>query len=132
MYELKTKENRVNETGKEENLTLGYIVDAVTFGEAENKISQELDGGNFQVTQIKLSPYQEYLVEEDKYRFFKVVVTMTDINENSGKEKKVKVNYLVAADDQKEAVKEVEEFNRDTIVNWEVTALNETNIVGVL
>ena len=103
-FECKIKYDKTLENGLTMPVTEPYLVDALSFTEAEARIIEELTpylSGEFTVSDIKRAKYFELFLAEDTSadRWFKCKLTFITLDEKSGAEKKTSTNVLVQASD---------------------------------
>lgn len=113
-----------------------YLVDALSFTEAEARIIEEMTPfitGSFEVSDIKRAKYNElfFCDEETADRWFKSKVYFIILDEKSGKEKKTANNFLVQAADLKDAVKKLEDGLKNTMMDYYIASMAETAIMDV-
>ena len=126
--------------GMSKTITEQYFVfDAANFAEAENLTYKKVagDGDNIDVTAIKRTNISEVIKRaDDSYsdddKWYKAKLTFITLNEVTGKERKVTVNYLVIAQDISIARNRIVDFMRGSISDYEISTLDETKIVSVL
>lgn len=126
--------------GMSKTITEQYFVfDAANFADAENLTYKKVagDGDNIDVTAIKRTNISEVIKRaDDSYsdddKWYKAKLTLTTLNEVTGKERKVTVNYLVIAQDISIARNRIVEFMRGSISDYEISTLDETKIISVL
>lgn len=113
-----------------------YVVDALTFGEAEKKVVEELRPYLSRVYQIKnINPAQygeiffSDLDKDDK--FFKARLSFITINEKTQKEKKSPVTYLIQAANLELARTYIDDVMEGTTIDYEVNSIVETKILDV-
>ena len=123
--------------GDENNIaTEAYAVDALSFAEAEQRITEEMEpycSGEFDVKKITIAPYAEvfFSEDEDDDKFFRATVAMITLDERTGKEKKNNVNYLVQAGNIETARRYVVDAFFNTAMEYEINRLVETKILDV-
>lgn len=111
-----------------------YLVDAVSFTEAENRIHQELEQmirGDFQVTNIRKANYSDIFPFENADRWFKCKVSYVAVDEEAGKEKKVSNQMLVMGNDLKEAYDNLMTSLEGMTIDFDVLGINESPIMDV-
>jgi chlorite dismutase len=113
-----------------------YLVDALSFTEAEARIIEEMTPfitGSFEVSDIKRAKYNElfFCDEETADRWFKSKVYFVILDEKSGKEKKTANNFLVQAANLKDAVKKLEDGLKNTMMDYYIASMAETAIMDV-
>ena len=122
------------ETGMQKTVTEPYLVDALSFTEAEARIIEEIKpfiSGEFSVSDIKRVKYTESFFNETGDRYFKAKLYFITLDEKSGAERKTAVNMLVQATELKEAVEIVEAEMKKTMIDYTFAAVNETAIMDV-
>lgn len=123
--------------GDENNIaTEAYAVDALSFAEAEQRITEEMESycsGEFDVKKIAIAPYAEVFFSEDEGddKFFRATVAMITLDERTGKEKKTNVNFLVQAKNTETARRYVVDAFLNTQIDYEINRLVETKILDV-
>jgi hypothetical protein len=127
---IKTDEN----TGKEKKVTEPYLVDAVSFTEAESRIHEEMQTmirGDFQVTNIRKADYSDLFPDFPGDRWYKCKVSHLSIDENAGKEKKISSQMLVMADNVRDAYDNLMKGLSDMVVDFEVQSITESPLMDV-
>ena len=133
-FECKVKYVKIDENGKEKKVTEPYLVDAVSFTEAEARIHTELEKmihSDFIVTNISKSNVSELFPNENGDRWFKAKTTFVTVDEESGKEKKSNNYMLVEANNVKDAYEFLTEGLSDMIVPFEIPSVTESPIMDV-
>ncbi len=134
-FECKVKYIKIDEaSGREKKVNEPYLVDAVSFTEAENRIHQELEQmirGDFQVTNISKANYSDIFPIENADRWFKCKVSYVALDEGAGKEKKVSNQMLVMGNDLKEAYDNLMTSLEGMTIDFDVLGINESPIMDV-
>jgi len=133
-FECKVKYVKVDDDGRERKVSEVYLVDAVTFTDAETRIIQQLQTmvrGEFTVDNIKKSNIVEIFPHEVGEWWYKAKIGIVTIDENAGKEKKINNYFLVAADDIKQALQRLEDGLSYILVPYQTTSLAVSTIVDV-
>ena len=128
-FEVKVKYDKMLETGAVKTVTETYALDALSFTEAEAKITDKMRPfiqGSFEVTAEKIAPYTNYL-RGDSDLYYQVKYTFMQFNET----KKHLETILINAEDFDEAKAKAVEYQRNTTVDWQIDTLKETSIVDV-
>ena len=135
-FETIVRYDKVMESGETKKVSHTYVVDAITFGEAEESIAEEMKpymSGDFDIKNINPAPYSEIFFSDndtdDKY--YKVKLAFITIDEKTQKEKKSKVTYLVQAGSLEQARKNTEEVMKGTMIDYEFVSVTETKILDV-
>ena len=135
-FETKIRYEKMMDDGKQKMVTELYVVDALSFTEAEVSIIEEMSSyisGEFKVTGISQSTYGEIFfsdIDTDD-RFFKVKLQFITIDEKTEKEKRSNVIYLVQAHTLQQAIKNIEEVMSSTMIDYAIVAVQETQIMDV-
>jgi len=133
-FECKVKYVKVDDDGRERKVSEVYLVDAVSFTDAETRIIQQMETmvrGEFMVDNIKKSNIVEIFPNESGEWWYKARIGIVTIDEKAGKEKKINNYFLVAADDLKQALLRLEEGLSYVLVPYQTTSLAICNIVDV-
>ena len=135
-FECKIRYEKMMENGMIQKVTEPYLVDALSFTEAEARIIEEVTPfitGEFTVSDIKRANYSELFVsdEEAADRWFKCRLFFITLDEKSGAEKKTASFVLVQAADLRDAVRKLDEGMKDTMADYQIGAVTETTIVDV-
>ncbi|WP_373523247.1 DUF4494 domain-containing protein [Aquiflexum sp.] len=130
----KVKYAKENEQGLLKNVSEQYLVDAVSFTEAEARIYDMLGSvirGDFQVTNISKSNFVDVFFFEDIDIWHKCKISYIVADADSGKEKKVTQFMLVTAHDVKEAYDRIHESLSNMLVSFRVPEVTESPIIEV-
>ena len=135
-FETIIRYDKTMENGQMKKVSEVYVVDAITFGEAEESIAEEMKpyiSGDFDIKNINPAPYSEIFFSDrdtdDKY--YRVKLAFITIDEKTQKEKKSKITYLVQAGSLEQARKNTEEVMNGTIIDYEFVSVTETKILDV-
>lgn len=135
-FECKIRYEKTVEDGTQKPVTETYVVDALSFSEAEERITEEVSAyvsGSFDVKDIKKAAFGEIFFSDDSNadRWFKTKLQFIILDEKSGKEKKSSVNFLVQAGTFREALSNIEEGMKGTMQDYVISSINETTIMDV-
>lgn len=135
-FECKIRYKKTMEDGLEKMVTEGYVVDALSFTEAEQRVMEEVSAyisGEFEVRDIKKASYGEVFFSdaETADRWYKAKLQFIAIDEKSEKEKRSNVYYLVNAGTFTGAVKNIEEVMAGTMVDYVIASVAETALMDV-
>ncbi|SFT35935.1 protein of unknown function [Lishizhenia tianjinensis] len=133
-YTVKVKYTKQMEDGTLKRVTEPYLLDAVSFTDAEARIYEELGEqirGEFLVTGISKTDYADIFHYEDADYWYKCKVTYVSVDADSGKEKKVSNNFLVTAANAKEAYERIEESLESMLVSFEIPAIAISPIIDI-
>lgn len=130
----KVKYAKENEEGLLKNISEQFLVDAVSFTEAEAIIFDRLGSqirGDFQVTGLSKSNIVDVFFYEDADIWHKCKITYLVTDADSGKEKKVTQYMLVTANELKEAYDRIQESLSNMLVSFRVPDIVESPIVDI-
>ncbi len=133
-FECKVRYDKMLETGIQKTVTEPYLVDALSFTEAEARIIEEIKpfmSGEFTVSDIKRVKYAESFFNEAGDRYYKAKLYFITLDEKSGAEKKTAVNMLIQASELKEAVEIIELEMKKTMIDYTIASVTETAIMDV-
>ena len=135
-FECKIRYDKMQENGAVKKVTEPYLVDALSFTEAESSIIEEMSSyimGEFKVTGIAQAAYGEIFFSdaETDDRFFKTKLQFITLDEKTQKEKRSNVNYLVQAHTLQQAVEHIQEVMGTTMIDYAIAAVQETSIMDV-
>lgn len=135
-FECKVRYEKVMENGASKKVTEPYLVDALSFTEAEARIIEEVSpfiSGEFTVSDIKRANYSELFDSENAEadRWFKCKLLFITLDEKSGAERKTATTVLVKAKDLREAVKNLDEGMKGTMADYTIASVAETAIMDV-
>ncbi len=135
-YETKVKYDKMQEDGSLKPVVEQYVVDAVSFTEAETTLTEEMKSyisGEFKITGIKPAAYHEIFFSslDSADKWYKAKLNFITIDEKSGKEKRSAVNYLVQAGSLAAAVKGIEEVMGTTAIDYVISSVQETQFIDV-
>lgn len=136
-YLVKAKYLAVAEDGHVKTFTENVLVNAISHGDAENQtMSYFLDAENTQLSEIcsvrkkKIDEIIKGNPEADKFFISRVI--FDDIIESSGAYKKIKSVQLVQAVDTKQAEDFIREFNKESILSYDIESIADSKITKYL
>ncbi len=133
-FESKVKYLKVDQNGKERNVTETYLLDAMSFTEAEARIMAELETmvrGEFSISDIRKSKIAEVFPFENGEWWYRATINLVTIDEEAGKEKNLRTLYLVQADDIVEALQRLEQSLSFLLVPYVTSSIAVSTIVDV-
>lgn len=133
-FEVKIAYDAIAESGADVVKKEVYLVDAVSFGESEERVYNERKAfisGDSMVATVKRVKYAEIIqhVDDIKDKYYKARVEFISIDENSGEERRQRFNILVNATGFQDAVKRLYDWMKGTMYDYEVLSLQETQIL---
>lgn len=133
-YECKVRYRKTDETGAQKVVTEAYLVDALSYTEAESRINEEMSAfisEEFKITNIKVANFAEIHPFENADRWFKSKVSLLAYDEESGKERKSNMYLLVQANDVREAFDNTLHVMKTTMGEYTIPAIAESPIMDV-
>lgn len=135
-FECKIRYEKTMEDGSQKKVTELYVVDALSFTEAEASIIEEMSSyisGEFEVKDIKKAAYGEIFFSDSPSadRWYKTKLQFITIDDKTEKEKKSNVNYLVHGSTLPGAVKSIDEVMGGTMIDYVIASIVETQIMDV-
>ena len=132
-FEVKVRFDKMQENGSVKKVNEPYLVDALSFSEAEARVSEEVTpfiSGEFSIYAEKKTKISEIFFNEgDKYHLVKVAFITLD--EKTGAEKRTFTYILVQANDFDSALANFKEGMKGTMADWEIASVAETQIMDV-
>ena len=127
-FECKIRYEKVMEDGLQKKVNENYVVDALSFSEAEERIIEEMSSyisGEFDVADIKKATYKEIFFSDDDMadKWYKAKLQFIT--------KRSTVTYLCQAGSFNGAVKNIEEVMGGTMIDYVISAVNETTLMDV-
>ncbi len=133
-FECKVTYDKLLENGTQKRVSEPYLVDALSFTEAEARIIEEVTpfiSGDFSVEAVGKARISEMFFNEAGDRFFKFRVYFITLDEKSGAEKRTSVNMMAQACTLKEAIEVLEEGMKSTMADYSIASVRETSIMDV-
>ena len=135
-FECKIAYEKVMEDGLQKKVNENYVVDALSFTEAEKRIMEEMSSyisGEFTIKDIKIAPYKEIFFSDEEMAdsWYKAKLEFITIDEKTEKEKRSAVNYLVQAGTLKGAVGNIESVMGTTMIDYVIASVTETKLMDV-
>lgn len=115
-------------------VTEPYLVDALSFTEAEARITDELIpyiSGEYSIADIKRAKYSEVFTNPDGDRYYRAKVYFLTLDEKSGTEKKTAVTMLAQASTVKDALSVIEKGMEGTLADYAIAGITETPIMDI-
>ena len=136
LFECGIRYEKTLENGMQKKVTELYIVDALSFTEAEGRVIKEMScylSGEFEVVSEKITNYSEIVMSDNAEadRWYKVKINIVTIDERTDKEKKNAVYYLIQAKDIDDARRMTNKFMEGSVLDWDCEAVQETKVMDV-
>ena len=132
--ETKLRYDKVMENGAMKKVTEPYLVDALSFAEAEARIIEEMRpfiSGEFTVEAVKKAKIAEVFGSDTASRWWKVRVAFITVDERTGAEKRNLTDFLVAGEDLDDVLSSFKQNMKGTMADYEVTEIAETAILDI-
>ncbi len=135
-FECVIKYDSTNELGKQVKVTETDVVEALSFSEAETLFVEHVTpyiSGSYEVKKINPLPVHEVFFSENESddRWFKCKLTFIMFDENTNKEQRTTVSYLVQADSLKTALKYIEQEMNNSTIDYLASEISETKILDI-
>lgn len=133
-FTCKIKYQKIDEKGKAKNVSEMYLLDAVSFTEAEKRIYEKMESmvqGEFYVTGIAKARISDVFYYEDSDTWHRCKMVYTLEEEGNGKEKKITNYVLLTAPNVKEAYERMYQSLNNMLVDFRVTEIVESPILEV-
>lgn len=136
-FTCKISYEKVVENGMVKKVTEPYLVDALSFTEAEARIIEEMApyiSGEFSVADVSKARYSEIFFADDDINasyWYKVKLAFITLDEKTGSEKKTFTNVLVQAPDFRDAVRRLDEGMKGSMADYIIVSVAETPIMDV-
>lgn len=135
-FECKIRYEKVMEDGMQKKVSENYVVDALSFSEAEKRIIEEMSSyisGEFDVADIKITSYKEIFFSDEDLsdKWYKAKLQFVTIDEKTDKEKRSTITYLVNASSFNGAVKNIDEVMGGTMIDYVIASVTETTLIDV-
>lgn len=135
-FTCKMKFDKTMDNGLIKKVTEAYLVDALSFTEAEKRFVDELKpymSGEYEVSGITKAKISELFDSNDSLadRWFKARVAFITLDEKTGVEKRARQNMMIKAIDFRDALKNLDAGMASTLGEWAIESIAETTIMDV-
>ena len=135
-YEVKVQYQKMQDDGKEKKVTEQYVVEALSFTEAEARITEEMTpyiSGDFDIVSEKIAPYNEIFLSDNSTddKWFVSKVGFITLDEKTAKEKKQTFRYLVQARTSELAMDYTKEMLSHGMYDYSIEAVQDTPTLDV-
>lgn len=125
---------KMMQNGTVKKVTEPYLVDALSFTEAEARIIEEVTpyiSGEFTVSAVKKSKVAEIFWDENGDKWYQVKAAFITIDEKTAAEKRTASVFMVQAMDFRNALENFLDGMKGTMADFEIVSITETPIVDV-
>ena len=135
-FECKVRYDKTLETGLLKKVTESYLVDALSFTEAEERFLQEIEpmmSGEYSVSDIKRAKISELFesIDTTDDKWYKAKVAYIANDEKKGVEKRTNQIMLIQAKDLRVAVQNLDKGMQGTMGDWDIISIAETPIMDI-
>lgn len=133
-FEGKVTYNKTKENGETAKVTEPYLVDALSFTEAEERLIEELApyvSGEMTVADIKRTRIADLFINHEGDRYYQAKIAYITIDEKSGTEKMTTIKSIAQATDFDEALTVIKKGMEGTLADWKIVELKETLIMDI-
>lgn len=135
-FEVKIQYQKMQEDGKEKKVTEQYVVEAISFTEAETRITEEMTNytdGEFDIVSEKIAPYNEIFISDNSTddKWFVSKVGFITLDEKTAKEKKQTFRYLVQAATSELAMYYTKEMFSHGMSDYSIDSVQDTPTLDV-
>ena len=135
-FECKVRYDKTLETGLLKKATESYLVDALSFTEAEERFLQEIEpmmSGEYSVSDIKRAKIAELFesIDTTDDKWYKAKVAYIAYDEKKGVEKRTNQIMLIQAKDLRVAVQNLDKGMQGTMGDWDIISIAETPIMDI-
>lgn len=133
LFEVGVRMERTLENGAQAKVLEQFVVDAMSFTEAEATTTKEVSayGTITDIVTIKRSRCTELIGDGSKEKWFKAKVNYITIDEKTEKERKTPYYYFVNAETIADAKNTIDVFFVGTMIDYSVATLDETKVLDV-
>ncbi|MCM1221873.1 MAG: DUF4494 domain-containing protein [Lachnospiraceae bacterium] len=132
--ETKIRYDKVMENGISKKVTEPYLVDALSFTEAEARITEEISpyiSGEFSVSAVKKTKIAEVFRDSKGDRWYNCRLAFITIDEKTAQEKRTNFHILVQASDFRNVYENLIDGMKGTMSDFEIVSISETPILDV-
>ena len=135
-FECKIRYEKIMEDGLPKKINDVYVVDALSFSEAEERITEGMSSyisGEIEIVDVKIAPYREIFFADDNLadQWFKAKLSFITIDERTNKEKRTSMMYLVNAGNISSAINNIDKVMSGTMIDYVTTSISATKIFDV-
>lgn len=133
-FECKVRFDKMQDNGSVKRVTESYLVDALSFTEAEARIIKEQTpfiSGEFTIPAIKKTNIGDIVPGDTADKWWLVKFNIITIDEKSGRERKNAVNFMVQANNEQEAINSFNNNMKGSNADYQIEKVAETKIMDV-
>ena len=135
-FVCKIRYEKVMEDGMQKKVTENYVVNALSFTEAEARVIEEMSqyiSGEFEVVEIDRAAFKEIFFADDPMadKWYKAKLQFFTLDEKTEKERKTSVYFLVQGFSLENARKNIDEVMVKTMIDYVICSVSETSYLDV-
>ena len=133
-FECKVRYDKMQENGMVKKVNEPYLVDALTFTEADSRIIEEMKpyiSGEYSISSEKKTKISEIFYHEGGDRYYLVKAAFISYDNKTDTEKKSISQILVQACDLEEALNNFNEGMKGTMDDYTIVSIAETAIMDI-
>lgn len=135
-FEVKIQYQKMLEDGREKKVTEQYVVEALSFTEAESRIIEEMTpyiSGDFDIVSERIAPYNEIFLSDNSTddKWFISKVSFITIDERAAKENKQTFRYIVQAETSEKAMDYTKEMLSHGMSDYSIDSVQDTPTLDV-
>lgn len=133
-FECKVRYDKTGDDGLLKSTAESYLVDAMSFTEAEERITEEMRpfmSGEFEVANIKKVKIAELFDNETGDRWYRSKVNFVTLDEEKGVEKRSPNTMYIKATNIQEALQNLIKGMAGTLADYEIANITETSLFDV-
>ena len=133
-FECRVRYDKMHENGIVKKVTEAFLVDALSFTEAEARIIEEQTpfiSGDFSVSAVKRTKISEIFWDDTADKWYLAKVAFITIDEKTAAEKKAVSQILVAGSDFGGAYDNFLDNMKQVLGDYELQSLTETPLMDV-
>lgn len=133
-FECKVRYDKMQENGSVKTVTEAYLVDALSFTEAEARIIEKISpymSGDYTIPAIKKTNIAEIFPDVSADKWWLVKYNIITIDERSARERRAAVYVMVQADSQQGATDRFNVGMKGTMADFEIEKVAETKILDI-
>lgn len=133
--ETRLRYDKIDERGKVKKVNEPYLVDALSFTEAEARITEEMQpyiSGEFSVAAVKKAKIAEVfgLDYDEDGKWWKIRAAFITLDEKSGCEKRSMSDFMIKAEEIREAIAGFQ-HEISMLADYEIVSVAETPIIDI-
>jgi hypothetical protein len=133
-FESKVTYHKIVENGVQKKVTDTFLVDALSFTEAEARVTEEVTpfvSGEMNIASVKRTKISEIFRDDTADKWYLVKVAFITIDEKTAVEKRAISTILVAGGNFKNAYDNFMDGMKGTMADYEIVSITETPILDV-